>query len=167
MTCTIVPIAESHVQGFHASLDAVARERRFLALVEAPPLDHILAFLQENVAADVAQFVALDGETVVGWCDILPGWAHAIRHRGTVGIGVLASHRGRGLGRQLLTTCLAKARAKGMTRVELEVRADNERAIRLYESVGFTPDTLYRRGMRFDDGYHDSLHMSLLFEDGA
>ena len=34
----IVPITLEHVEGFHAALDAVSRERRWLAMVEAPPL---------------------------------------------------------------------------------------------------------------------------------
>ena len=82
-------------------------------------------------------------------------------------MGLLPSYRGRGLGRQLLSACLAKARSNGITRVELEVRADNEHAVKLYECTGFTREALKRHRMRFDGAYHDSVQMSLLFEDGA
>lgn len=49
-------------------------------------------------------------------------------------IGVHPDHRGRGLGRTLLTDLLEAA---GDVRVMLEVRTDNTPARTLYESVGF------------------------------
>ena len=48
----IVPVAEHHAEGFRASLDVVMRERRYLAQVEAPPLERIEAFVRE--CADLA-----------------------------------------------------------------------------------------------------------------
>jgi RimJ/RimL family protein N-acetyltransferase len=82
-------------------------------------------------------------------------------------MGLLPAHRGRGLGRQLLSACLDKAMSNGITRVELEVRADNERAIKLYERMGFSREALKRHGMRFGGEYHDSVQMSLILEDEA
>lgn len=167
MTISIVPIAESHAEGFHACLDAVAREKKFLAQVEALPLERIQSFVRESVTSGAAQFVAVDGTLVVGWCDIFPAWAHAIKHCGSLGMGLLPDYRGRGIGQQLLSACLAKARANGVTRVELEARADNERAINLYERMGFVREAVKRRAMRFEGVYYDAVQMSLIFEDGA
>jgi ribosomal protein S18 acetylase RimI-like enzyme len=167
MSVAIVAIAESHTEGFRACLDAVAREKKFLAQIEALPLERIQDFVRESVATGAAQFVAVDGSLVVGWCDIFPAWAHAIQHCGSVGMGVLAAYRGQGIGRLLLTACLAKARSNGITRVELEVRADNGRAIKLYERMGFAQEALKRHGMRFDGVYFDAIQMSLVFENGA
>ena len=167
MSVTIVPIAESYAEGFHGCLDAVAREKKYLAQVEALPLERVQEFVRESVATGVAQFVAVDDSLVVGWCDIFPAWAHAIQHCGSVGMGLLPAYRGHGIGQQLLSACLAKARSNGITRVELEVRADNVRAIRLYERMGFTREALKRHGMRFDGVYYDSIQMSRLLEDGV
>lgn len=50
---------------------------------------------------------------------------------------VLAAHRGHGLGRRLMEAALERARAAGCSAVSLEVRADNEIARRLYQSLGF------------------------------
>jgi hypothetical protein len=36
----IRPISEEDVGGFHACIDAVARERKYLAFVQAPPLEN-------------------------------------------------------------------------------------------------------------------------------
>ena len=51
---------------------------------------------------------------------------------------VLAEHRGKGIGRLLLSAVEARARELGGCKVTLEVRADNEGARRLYASEGFT-----------------------------
>lgn len=53
--------------------------------------------------------------------------------------------RGRQIGRELLRLVEAKARHMGCARITLEVREDNERALRLYESDGF-------EGQRSRDG---------------
>lgn len=160
----IAPIAESHAEGFRACLDAVAREKKYLAQIEAPPLDQVRAFVHQSVANDSAQFVALDGETVVGWCDIFAHWAHAVRHCGTLGIGVQAPYRGRGIGRQLLAACIDKAKAKGITRIVLEARADNARAIGLYERMGFIHEVRTKNALRFDGVYYEGAQMSLVLE---
>lgn len=158
----IVPIALEHAPGFHACLDAVAKEKRYLAQTHALELERIEGFVRDSVANDAVQFVALDGATVIGWADIFPAWADAVKHCGSLGMGVLAAHRGRGIGERLLRACLAKAQRQGITRVELEARADNQRAIRLYERVGFEHEALKRQAMRFDGVYYDAVQMSIL-----
>jgi putative acetyltransferase len=167
MSIAVIPIAESHAEGFHACLDAVAREKKYLAQIEALPIERIQAFVRESVATNAAQFVALDGTIVVGWCDIFPGWAHAVQHCGTLGMGVLAAYRGRRVGQQLLSATIAKARANGITRIVLEVRMDNTRAIRLYERMGFVHEAHKRNALRFEGVYHDAIQMSLINEPGA
>jgi len=52
-------------------------------------------------------------------------------------IGTAAAHQGRGLGRVMLDALVARARELGATSVLLEVRVDNDPALRLYERAGF------------------------------
>jgi putative acetyltransferase len=167
MSITVVPISEAHAERFHACLDAVAREKRYLAQIQAPPLERIHAFVREGVANNAAQFVALDGTTVVGWCDIFPGWAHAVQHCGTLGMGVLAAYRGRRIGQELLSATLAKARSNGITRIVLEARMDNTRAIKLYERMGFAHEARKRNALRIEGVYDEAVQMSLIYEPGA
>ncbi len=158
----ITPIALTHAAGFHACLDAVAKEKRYLAQTRALPLDRIEGFVRNSVANDAVQFVALDADTVVGWADIFPAWADAVKHCGSLGMGVLAAYRGQGIGERLLRACLVKAPTQGITRIEIEARADNTRAIALYERVGFRHEAVKRNAMRFDGVYYDAAQMSIL-----
>jgi len=52
-------------------------------------------------------------------------------------IAVADTARGRGIGEALLRACERAARARGCTRLRLEVRQDNAAAIRLYERLGY------------------------------
>ncbi|HPF73356.1 MAG: ribosomal protein S18-alanine N-acetyltransferase [Rhodanobacteraceae bacterium] len=52
-------------------------------------------------------------------------------------IAVAPAFRGQGMGRQLLDDVVAQARARGCNELRLEVRQDNEPAIRLYREYGF------------------------------
>jgi [ribosomal protein S18]-alanine N-acetyltransferase len=72
---------------------------------------------------------------------VLAGWAGlaAVGGQGDVlTIGVRPESQGRGIGAMLLTALLEEAGVRGCGEVFLDVRADNDRARRLYERFGFT-----------------------------
>jgi ribosomal-protein-alanine N-acetyltransferase len=52
-------------------------------------------------------------------------------------IAVAADYQGRGIGTALLLELLAEARRRGVPHVDLEVKADNDTARRLYDRHGF------------------------------
>ena len=166
MTVAVVPIAPLHAASFRAALDIVAREKRYLAMVEAPALEQVHSFVAGNVERGVPQFVALEGDRVVGWADIVPSATHGTAHRGSLGMGVLPSYRGVGVGRAVLGACITKAWTNGLTRVDLEVRADNLPAIALYKALGFQHEGVRERGMHIDGEYFDTLLMGLLRDLG-
>ena len=161
---SIVAVEEKYAAAYRECLDSVAREQKYLAQIEALPLERIQEFVKASVATDAVQFFAIEGERVIGWADVFPAWAHAVSHCGSLGMGVLAEYRGHGIGTRLLRACIEKAWTKGITRIELEVRADNTKAIALYEQLGFKHEALKRNAMRFGGTYFDAVQMSLLNE---
>jgi ribosomal protein S18 acetylase RimI-like enzyme len=162
MTVEIVPIERRHVAGFREVLDGVARERRYLAFLEAPPLARVRSFVLNNLRSGAPQFVAVDDGRVVGWCDVTPKTHQTLRHSGTLGMGVAASHRGRGIGSALLRATVDAAAIRGLARIELVVRADNQPAIALYERRGFELEGRLRRYLIVDGVAHDALQMARL-----
>ena len=109
MAATITPMAQSHAASFHACLDVVARERKYLLLLQAPPLAQVERFVADNIARGHVQVAALAGPTVVGWADIRPGWTETIAHVGKLGMGLLPAFRGIGLGTQLLAAAFCQS----------------------------------------------------------
>ena len=160
MAVEIVPIERCHVAGFRELLDGVARERRWLAFLEAPPLPRVRSFVQNGLRNGMVQFVAVDAGRVVGWCDVNPKTHDALRHSGVLGMGVAASHRGIGVGAGLLQEALQAATLRGLTRVELVVRTDNDPAIRLYRRFGFEVEGRLRNYLVVDGHAQDVLAMA-------
>lgn len=76
--------------------------------------------------------------------------------------GHIASFREQGLGRRLILAALDRAREIGIERVEWTVYASNQRAIRLYESVGFVREGVKRKGRKLDGEHEDVLMMAKL-----
>ena len=160
---TIVPLSDAHIEGFRAAVDGVARERRYVAMLEAPPLEDCRAYVLDMRRRGFPQYVALYDTHVVGWCDISPANRPVYAHSGTLGIGIVAGYRGRGLGTRLLAAALQRAREIGLTRIELDVRAANTPAIALYERFGFVREGVKKNAVRVDGEYEDVIAMALLF----
>ena len=159
----IVPIAEEHIPGFHAAVDVVAREGKYLAFLVAPPLEEVTRFVRDNIAHGYPQFVAVGADTVVGWCDVLPNRTRVVyAHCGTLGIGLLPKFRGQGIGRQLMQRAIDAAFAFGLTRIELTVRENNVNAIALYKSLGFEIEGLHRNAVCIEGHYENLYSMALL-----
>ena len=158
----IIPMELAHVPSLHAAMDRIARERRYFALLEAPPLDEMTKIVRDNIEQQNPQFAAIDAGAVVGWCDITRMAKRVVfAHRGTLAIGILPEYRGRGLGQALMTRALTAARQAGVLRVELQVRADNARAIALYRRLGFRREGILRDAQFVDGAFHDLWVMAL------
>jgi ribosomal protein S18 acetylase RimI-like enzyme len=159
----IVPITQDHIEGFHRALDFVAREGRYLAFVEGPPLENTRAFVLDHIQRGLPQFVAVSAGEVVGWCDVTPKERPIYAHGGVLGIGLLPQFRGQGIGTNLIRSTLAATRTIGLHRVELTVRENNTRAIELYKKVGFVVEGFQRDAVQIDGLYENIVCMALLF----
>lgn len=109
-------------------------------------------------------FVAVlaDG-TVIGSIGLHVEAHPRMRHVGSVGLFVHKDYQGKGVGTALLQTVLDLAdRWLMLVRVELTVFSDNQRAIRLYEKLGFEKEGLKRMTTVRDGVYADEYMMARL-----
>ena len=166
LTYHIVPIAEAHIAGFRDAVDVVARESKYLAFLEAPPLEDVTRFVRNNIERGYPQFVVMSAGTVVGWCDVLPNRTRVIySHCRTLGIGLLPEFRGKGIGRELMRRTIDAAFAFGLTRIELTVREANATAIALYKSLGFKVEGHHQNAVCIEGRYENLYSMALLKDD--
>ncbi|MBR0751817.1 GNAT family N-acetyltransferase [Bradyrhizobium jicamae] len=84
-------------------------------------------------------------------------------HKATVwGMYVRGSARGTGIGRLLMETIIAHAEAR-VEQLQLEVVADNQAAIALYQSLGFAAFGHEVKALKYDGRYFDELLMVKFF----
>ena len=85
-----------------------------------------------------------------------------LAHRARFGISILKEYWGMGIGRVLMEASIDCARQAGYTQLELEVVADNQRALSLYRRAGFEEYGRNPRGYRSASvGYQELVHMRL------
>ena len=105
------------------TLTATQEGEYLQAKTESPNEVEILAIVDGKVAGTA-------GINAVGGC-------YKLRHRAEFGISLKKAWWGCGAASALAEAILAFARENGFEQLNLEVRGDNARAIRLYEKLGF------------------------------
>ena len=106
--------------------------------------------------------IAWIGDAIAGTLSFTGGNHKRTRHTGEFGMTVRKQFWGQGVGSLLLDTLIAWARSGGVvTKINLQVRADNERAISLYELKGFEREGRILNSILLGGKYHDSLCMGL------
>lgn len=128
----------AHAEALVLLLDAYARD----AAGGGQPLSD---FAKKHLVAELAarpqafSVLAFDGVQPVGLVNCIEGFStFACRPLVNVhDLAVLASHRGRRVGAQMLALVEEIARERGACKLTLEVLQGNRSAITLYERVGF------------------------------
>ena len=83
-----------------------------------------------------------------------------LRHRADFGISVEKEFCGLGIGRAMTEACIEEAK-KNYLQLELEVVSDNEKALSLYKSVGFTEYGRNPKGFLSKNGFQEVVLMRL------
>ncbi len=139
--------------------------------------DFLMAYPEERnqTAAQEAEFLrktALSPDSamllcrvegkVAGTCQIIFSSRLKIRHRATVAVGILKEYWRLGIGTAMFRALTAAARERGVTQMELDVMEGNERAMALYEKVGFRPVAEIPNAFHLKDGtVRKEIHMIL------
>jgi ribosomal protein S18 acetylase RimI-like enzyme len=102
----------------------------------------------------------LDGE-LAGLLAVVPGLGWS-RHTGELRLVVDPDRRGRGVGAALARKGVSAAVDAGLSKLWVEVLADQTGVASLFESLGFTPEALLVDHVRSDDDqqFHDLLVFS-------
>jgi GNAT superfamily N-acetyltransferase len=106
---------------------------RYFTLEEADRL------VLENPVGEIIQpgghiFLAVMNRIAVGCCALLAMEDHEFE---VAKMTVAETHRGQGIGREILQYTITQAKALGATRLYLETNSKLATAIHLYESLGF------------------------------
>ena len=121
-------------------------------------------FLEEKTkSTNEIEIIAVVDGNVAGTAGIeAVGDKYKVRHRAELGISILREYWGLGLGRALAEACIQCARDAGYIQLELNVVAENERAVALYRSIGF--EEFGRNPIGFNsrtNGFQELIYMLL------
>ncbi|MGC5774587.1 GNAT family N-acetyltransferase [Paenibacillus pabuli] len=120
----------------------------------------------ENAAQDDSRLMLLialqENDQIIG--DIALMDMHTKNRSAHIRIAIdQAEHQGKGYGSEALLLMLDYGFGIcNLHRIELEVYAFNERAIRTYEKLGFLREGVRRDALYYNHQYHDAIQMSML-----
>lgn len=119
-------------------------------------------FVEKMPKLTSSAFIVANNPDVIGYMMIKGERLMRTSHRASIAIGVHSKSRGQGVGQALITYAIEWAKQKGLHRLELTVIAHNERAIHLYEKLGFEVEGVKRDALYIDGAFVDELYMSKL-----
>lgn len=157
--CILRSPGEGDAEAMLAYLRQVSGETHFMIRypeeAEAMTLEGEKAFLTRQAAADARSMMinaVVDGR-IVGNVGLNPVADRIkLRHRASLGIAIVKDFWGMGLGTLLMEEALRETAKLGFYQVELGVYEDNERAIRLYEKLGFARWGVTKNAFRLKEG---------------
>lgn len=127
------------------------------------PFTSLDARRSRESAAEDLHVVGVIGGRVVGCASLHPAKNRRRAHVASIGMAVHDAHASRGVGTALLSALVEQAdRWLNLSRLELNVYADNTRAIALYERFGFEREGLHRAHAFRDGAWADSISMARL-----
>lgn len=119
-----------------------------------------LRMLAESTTS--VMFVAKKDGKIVGNASFNGMLGERMKHRGEFAVSVLKSEWGQGIGSMLLEAVIDFAKNTAYAEIiALEVRSDNERAVKLYEKYGFEKIGHYKGFFKIDGEYVDFDLMNL------
>ena len=121
-------------------------------------------FLKEKTLSfsEVELVAIIDGK-IAGVAGIgAIGNKYKVKHRAEFGISILKKYWGLGLGKALTKACIQCAKDAGYDQLELNVVAENEKALSLYKKLGFIEFGRNPKGFKSKyTGYQELISMLL------
>ena len=110
--------------------------------------------------------VALANEKVIGTASVKASSKKRVEHIGEIGISILQDYWGFGLGSLMMEELIVWAKESGVIRrLELTVQHRNQRAVHVYEKIGFMTEAIMSRGAKTDDGEFLDVHLMSMMID--
>ena len=131
-------------------------ERNFTVKKEKEFLQNIQNSILEKM------FLCEIENKIVGICSIEGVNKIRIKHRVDLAITVLKNYWGNKIGEKLMDYAIEYCKSNSIKKIELTVRIDNERALKLYKKFGFEIEGEIKKFIYFGGNYYNCYFMGLL-----
>lgn len=121
-------------------------------------------FIESALNKENALFLIAEIDNkIVGNLNLSGGLKERTAHVGEFGVSVLKEYWGYGVGQELIKFLIDWCETtKIIKKINLRVRTDNTRGIRLYKKFGFLEEGIVKRDFLINGKFYDSLLMGLL-----
>lgn len=121
-------------------------------------------FIENSLKNNNALFIIAEiNGKIVGNLNFSGGLRKRTAHVGEFGVSVLKEYWANGIGEKLIKYLICWSESSGIIRkINLRVRTDNTRGIRLYKKLGFSEEGIVKREFLINGEFYDSLLMGLL-----
>lgn len=110
--------------------------------------------------------VAVYDKQIIGSLNFRAGFRKRLSHSGNFGISILKEFWGQGIGEKLICEMFRWIRSnKTIKKINLQVLASNERAIKLYNKLGFKVEGRISNDFYVNGKYYDSILMGIFLEN--
>lgn len=107
--------------------------------------------------------LAMNGDELVGIATIHSSSKIKARHDGELGIVVAEQYQGQGIGTELIRRLIEWAKGNGVTtRISLDTRTDNVKAVALYLQFGFQVEGCRKNSTLLNGTYYDLYVMGMM-----
>lgn len=118
-------------------------------------------FITEIRKSPAIYAAAISEGKIIGTCEIRASRRLRTKHRGELAIAVRKEFWGTGIAQHLFDFAVSEAKERGVKKLSLSVRKDNERAIGFYKRNGFVSEGLDPMLLYIDGEYVDGEHFGL------
>ena len=149
-------------KSFGLAVKSVCEEKKYLSNSKGFSEEETINFVKKIIEKKYSQFYAIDKNTVIGWCDIIPKPQEFHSHVGILGTGLIKNYRNQGIGTKLIKKTIEYAKKNGIEKIELEVFESNTVAQKAYQKIGFEIEGIKRKSKKHNNKYENVIIMGLI-----
>ena len=138
-------------------LRSLPRKDNYYLLVDVDNDQTIERWMNKVESGETIGVVALQGDQMVGYCNLRTNDLPWTRHVGEIRMSVSADHRNHGIGRILAGKIFSIARARGLQKLWVRMALSQEAAQVVFQNLGFRTEALLSDFVKNENGLTDGL----------
>jgi ribosomal protein S18 acetylase RimI-like enzyme len=138
-------------------LRSLPRKDNYYLLVDVDNDQTIERWMNKVESGETIGVVALQGDQMVGYCNLRTNDLPWTRHVGEIRMSVSADHRNHGIGRILAGKIFSVARARGLQKLWVRMALSQEAAQVVFQNLGFRTEALLSDFVKNENGLTEDL----------
>ncbi|MFE1244368.1 GNAT family N-acetyltransferase [Fictibacillus sp. NPDC058756] len=162
-TIILRPVDENDAQDIIKHVETIVKAGRYLQKEEPHSLEEEIKFILETrLKGNMYTAVERKGK-VVGIARVLKGELEMKKHTGIFRTWIHPDSQGLGIGKQVMKYTLRWGRTNNLHKLWLTVFSGNEKAVLVYEKVGFITEGRQKNQVIIDGKFEDEIFMAYFF----